>query len=82
MAWWLACEFALPVLHGVDKLSGLVIIDSLIKELAGVLPDVRISVVSTTSVDGLADVEVSVLAAVMTAFDLGLGPLEEPILFC
>ena len=62
-------------------MSGLVI-GGLIKELAGVLPKVRISVVSATSVDGLVDMEMSVLSAVMTAFDLGLWPLEESILFC
>ena len=55
-------------------MSGLVI-GGLIKELAGMLPNVRISVVSATSVDGLVDMEMSVLSAVMTAFDLGLWPL-------
>ena len=62
----IALEFAVPVSYSVDVLSD-VVVDALIDALAGVLAGVIIDVVFGIGVEVLADVNVNVCAAVMTA---------------
>ena len=77
----IALEFAVPVSCAVDFMAD-TIVGVLSDALTGELTGVPICVVSGTGVDTLAEVNVDILAALMTVEIVISAPLEKPLCFC